>query len=618
MERESIQAQKYVGQLAESSPVWAGSATTQIGEASTVGVERTRLHHLDALRAFAMLLGIALHAALAYAIPYWIVVDARQSKLLGLLFLGIHGFRMQLFFLLSGYFTAMLWKRFGLRALVFHRARRVAIPLALGCVTVLPVMWGVSRWAGSVNARAAMPREGVVTAIDSARDVWTAARFGNINALKAHLLRGASPNGVEPISGQSPLGWAVIGGHEAAVDVLLALGANASGRFRDGNTPLHNAAFLGRATIATQLLAAGAEVAAMNERSQRPLDALRHDRATTEFIASLLQISIDFPQVLEGREQVRVMLQLYEAESGFTRREGTAARSDANSRHVGGRIVEVLRRPFFDHLWFLWFLCWMIGAFALFAKACECMPYGASWQNRFASSRALGALVATPIALVWLVPLTVASYAWMHPPESRWFGAETSTSVFPMPSALVHYALFFAFGTLLFLQPHGSSRFGRWWWIALPLAVVVFPIALGFSMQAAWTRDVIASDGVRRLISLLGSSLYAWLACIALLGLFERCIHRERPSLRYLSDAAYWLYLAHLPVVLAGQILMRDVDIPAMMKFSVVLVGSTALVLVAYEFFVRYSWVGRLLNGARSPRHSGRRVLSLTKRRGPE
>ena len=82
MERESIQAQKYVGQLAESSPVWAGSATTQIGEASTVGVERTRLHHLDALRAFAMLLGIALHAALAYAIPYWIVVDARQSKLL--------------------------------------------------------------------------------------------------------------------------------------------------------------------------------------------------------------------------------------------------------------------------------------------------------------------------------------------------------------------------------------------------------------------------------------------------------------------------------------------------------------------------------------------------------
>ena len=99
-----------------------------------------RFHELDALRAVAMLLGIVLHAFL-FLIPeawpvqhpdppgdlYWIALNA------------IHGFRMPIFFLLSGFFTAMLWERLGLRRLALHRAKRIALPLALCCFTVIPV-----------------------------------------------------------------------------------------------------------------------------------------------------------------------------------------------------------------------------------------------------------------------------------------------------------------------------------------------------------------------------------------------------------------------------------------------------------------------------------------------
>lgn len=87
-----------------------------------------------------MLLGIVLHAFL-FLIPdawpiqhpdppgdlYWIALNA------------IHGFRMPVFFLLSGFFTAMLWERRGLRQLALHRGKRIALPLALCCVTVIPV-----------------------------------------------------------------------------------------------------------------------------------------------------------------------------------------------------------------------------------------------------------------------------------------------------------------------------------------------------------------------------------------------------------------------------------------------------------------------------------------------
>ncbi|MDJ0663123.1 MAG: acyltransferase family protein [Acidimicrobiia bacterium] len=72
-----------------------------------------RLHDLDALRGFAMLLGIALHAALAFIPGFWAVKDSTASfngPYDEVLF-AIHGFRMPLFFLLSGFFTAMLWKR---------------------------------------------------------------------------------------------------------------------------------------------------------------------------------------------------------------------------------------------------------------------------------------------------------------------------------------------------------------------------------------------------------------------------------------------------------------------------------------------------------------------------
>ncbi len=109
-----------------------------------------RIHDLDALRGFAMLLGIILHAAI-FLIPgnAWPVQDPWANSVppdrniyLVLMF-GIHGFRMPLFFLLSGYFTAMLWRQRGLRYLLYHRLKRIGLPLALGTVTVIPV----THWA---------------------------------------------------------------------------------------------------------------------------------------------------------------------------------------------------------------------------------------------------------------------------------------------------------------------------------------------------------------------------------------------------------------------------------------------------------------------------------------
>ena len=69
---------------------------------------------MDALRAFAMLLGIALHALQAFTQPTGGVEDSRlNEQFVQLFLLAIHGFRMPLFFLVSGFFTAMLCAQAG-------------------------------------------------------------------------------------------------------------------------------------------------------------------------------------------------------------------------------------------------------------------------------------------------------------------------------------------------------------------------------------------------------------------------------------------------------------------------------------------------------------------------
>src|SRR5690606_24082607 len=112
--------------------------TTQIQES----IKHERLHALDALRAVAMVLGVWLHAALPYVagIPpfFWAASDPRKSDLIGFFVTLIHSWRMEVFFLLSGFFTAMLVIRRGAKSTFFQRFKRIVIPFVLAMVIIQP------------------------------------------------------------------------------------------------------------------------------------------------------------------------------------------------------------------------------------------------------------------------------------------------------------------------------------------------------------------------------------------------------------------------------------------------------------------------------------------------
>ena len=102
---------------------------------------------------------------------------------------------------------------------------------------------------------------------------------------------------------------------------------------------------------------------------------------------------------------------------------------------------------------------------------------------------------------------------------------------------------------------------------------------------------------VHNAIAILLQVIYVWMMSAAMMGLFRRWVGQERAWVRYLSDASYWMYLAHLPLVLAAQLWVRDWPLPSGVKFTLICGGVFAVLLLSYEHLVRYTWIGALLNG---------------------
>ena len=85
-------------------------------------------------------------------------------------------------------------------------------------------------------------------------------------------------------------------------------------------------------------------------------------------------------------------------------------------------------------------------------------------------------------------------------------------------------------------------------------------------------------------------------ACV---GLFRSILSREDRAVRYLSDASYWIYLAHLPLVIITQTVICNWVMPALVKFLLASLFVGAAMLLTYDKLVRYTFIGRFLNGNR-------------------
>jgi peptidoglycan/LPS O-acetylase OafA/YrhL len=238
------------------------------------------------------------------------------------------------------------------------------------------------------------------------------------------------------------------------------------------------------------------------------------------------------------------------------------------------------------HLWFLEHLflmsvlfCGMRWLRSVWAARSPLSIPLFDWRDRLLGWRWRPVLLAVPTAaLLWYDPAAVFGFHNTFVPETL---------------RLAYYGLFFVVGTWLARGRHRLETFqaGHGVYLALSLPVL---IALGLLLRH-YLDEGLSGPGL--LLLAVAAALFAWLSVFGFLGLFLRFFHRERPVLRYLADASYWIYLVHLPVAGLVQVVLTEASGPAAVKFGVVISLASAVGLMTYQGLVRHTFIGAFLNG---------------------
>ena len=527
-------------------------------------------HDLEAMRALAMLLIIVFYGSLAFFNVPWPIRDVQTNDGFGVFFLVVHGFQMPLFFTTSGFFTAMLWRTRGVKGLLEHRFRRVFMPLVFALLTIAPLTYWINE--ALIEATLQRARDAAPSPLEDSREnIWVAIKTENREALKAHLASGVDLNTQDPQTGLTPLSWASFAGRLDIAEDIIKAGADVNAKNRDGGTALHEATFMGRDRVARALLRNGADVEATDDNGQTPLNLAQADWIHIYVRVKELQVKLDPVKAFYGRIRIATILTKYES---------TGKMPNVKTQSHLWRLLTT--GSVFAHLWLFWLLCWLSLAFALYATIAERRLWRGPPQK----------MILSPLRYLWLVPLTMIPQWFMAARgEIPNFGPDTFISIIPMPYIPIYYGIFFFFGAFYYDCDDSDGKLGRQWIITMPVALlVIFPVTLtlGLSLNLL--------GNYRQLVLLVLKAMYAWLMVFSLMGIARELISRENRMWRYLADVAYWLYLAHLPLLLAVQEMIRTWNLPAVVKLGLVCLVVTGILLSIYQFFLRYTFLGTLLN----------------------
>jgi glucans biosynthesis protein C len=202
---------------------------------------------------------------------------------------------------------------------------------------------------------------------------------------------------------------------------------------------------------------------------------------------------------------------------------------------------------------------------------------------------------------VILIALPMISSFYFNPSWLMWFGIPTpDTGLLPNTSALVIYGTAFGLGWLLNTQPELLRNLEQRWLFHLVVAV----IATISSLLIVGTTPVLmpAAQDITKLGYAALYSLAAWSWAFALIGGSLGFLSNFSPVRLYIADASYWIYLVHLPLVMALQTLVGKLEWSWVLKFPLILVAAFAILFSSYQLLVRYSFIGVILKGRRATR----------------
>jgi hypothetical protein len=252
------------------------------------------------------------------------------------------------------------------------------------------------------------------------------------------------------------------------------------------------------------------------------------------------------------------------------------------------------------HLWFLYYLSLMYAA-ALAGRQLVVKLLDRSERIRHFLDRALWALLKKRVApFEFGLPLAIVALA-----VPEWNPAtgivSPDKSLIPQLIPMVGFGSAFVVGwlcqrSIATLTTMAERTTSSLW---MTLACFVITAAFGFTIgkgvvPAQWLPAARFGAG-------LATALTLWYWNLFLVGFALKHLSAPSSLRRYWADSSYWLYIAHLPLVTALQVIALQVHWHWSIELTLILVISTGLLLLSYKLFVRSTWLGAILNGARRP-----------------
>lgn len=223
------------------------------------------------------------------------------------------------------------------------------------------------------------------------------------------------------------------------------------------------------------------------------------------------------------------------------------------------------------HLWFIYYLLLIaVGAWAV------ARVKAGAWADR--------------VIRPWLlVPATAAVLLTMRPLE-----IETPITFVPDVRILAFYAIFFAQGWFLHRNPERIAALGKRLPLTAVAALAVFAGMLPLLDRVGRTHQL----GNLHAAGALALALLSWSLVAVFVGCFVRWMSTERPWIAWLSDAAYWVYLIHLPICVALQVWIAPKPWWGPLKYALVSSFTLGVCLISYRA-VRTTAIGAWLHGPR-------------------
>ncbi|HUQ08737.1 MAG TPA: acyltransferase family protein [Steroidobacteraceae bacterium] len=251
------------------------------------------------------------------------------------------------------------------------------------------------------------------------------------------------------------------------------------------------------------------------------------------------------------------------------------------------------------HLWFLYLL---LVLFALWLPLRWLVArLDASGARRAALARLLARVLASRIApplLALPVAIALVSAPWWM----IWMGVPVpAVGLVPNLPALLTFGIAFVLGWAFHREQAALRTLAADWLLYLAGAV----LATLASLYAAGDRVHFGPEplpATERAVFAGAYSIALWCWCFAAIGAAVRFLDEPSPRWRYLSDASYWMYLMHLPIVWLLQAWSFRWPLHWAVKFPVVLAVTMVVLLASYHWLVRSTFVGVFLNGRRYPR----------------